>query len=123
MARILLVEDEDLIRRSLAHLLRRSGHEVREAGSGYEALDTASTFHPDLLITDWMLKNHSHGLDVARRLAEDNPGLLTIVITGFPSQRLRAEAEGAPGVVAFLEKPFRFEELAAAVARALAPPA
>lgn len=118
MPRVLLVEDEEVLRTSLAGLLRHRGFDVRDARSTAEAVEVGRTFHPDVLIADWMLQNHLHGLDVARLLLDTNPALRTIVITGFPSQELRAEAEREPAVIGFLEKPFAFEDLEEVLLRA-----
>jgi CheY-like chemotaxis protein len=118
MARVLVVEDEDVLRGSLAHLLRHRGWDVRDARSGNEALEVGQDFHPDVLIADWMLENHLHGLEVSRLLRGANPTLRTIVITGFPSHELREEAEREPAVVGFLEKPFSFEDLEEVLLRA-----
>lgn len=119
MPRVLVVEDEDVLRGSLAHLLRHRGFEVRDARNGSEAVAIGREFAPDLLIADWMLQNHMHGLEVARTLFGTNPRLRTIVITGFPSQELRAEAEREPAVIGFLEKPFTFEDLEEVLLRAI----
>jgi CheY-like chemotaxis protein len=115
---VLVVEDEDVLRGSLTDLLRHRGWEVRDARSGGEALEVGQDFHPDVLIADWMLQNHLHGLEVSRLLRGANPALRTIVITGFLSRSLREEAEREPAVVAFLEKPFSFEDLEEILLRA-----
>lgn len=119
MARVLLVEDEQGLRRSLAALLSYNGHEVREASSAGEAFAVADGFAPEIVVADWMLKNHLHGLDVLQRLSGTNPRLRTILITGFPSAQLR-EAAVRGGVIAFLEKPFDFATFERAVLRASA---
>jgi DNA-binding NtrC family response regulator len=119
MARVLLVEDEQGLRSSLAALLSYNGHEVREASSAREAFAVADAFAPDIVVADWMLKNDLHGLDVLERLSGANPRLRTILITGFPSAQLR-EAAVRGGVTAFLEKPFDFATFERAVARATA---
>jgi DNA-binding NtrC family response regulator len=119
MARVLLVEDEQGLRRSLTALLSSCGHEVREASSPGEALAVADVFAPEIVVADWMLKNHLHGLDVLRQLSGLNPRLRTILITGFSSPQLR-EAALRGGVVAFLEKPFDFDTLERAVLSAAA---
>jgi two-component system OmpR family response regulator len=118
MARVLIVEDESGVREPLTELLRLRGHEVRTAGTGRAALEIGHAFRPDVLITDWRLPNRVDGLQVLRGLTAERPGLRAIIITAHASHALRAEAAQEPSVVALLEKPFRFEELAAVLARA-----
>jgi two-component system nitrogen regulation response regulator NtrX len=115
--RLLVVEDEDLLRASLTTLLTRHGYEVRAVRNGTEALGSAAEFAPDVLITDWLLKEDPHGLDVARELRRNNPELQVVVMSGLFSRDIRAKAECEPGVVAFMEKPFRFSSLADVLAR------
>jgi hypothetical protein len=69
-ARILLVEDNETIRRAFAILLEESGYEVLQAGSGAEALDLASRLLPDLVLMDLGLPDIS-GLEVTRKLKAD----------------------------------------------------
>ena len=73
---------------------------------------------PDVLIADWMLKDHIHGLHVADAFKAVNPDLHTILITGFPSRDLLAESDRF-GVLQLLEKPFDLTDLREAVDRAL----
>jgi len=114
MARVLVVDDEQGFREYLGRYLARAGHEVRAADSGRAAIDVGVRFRPDVLIVDWMLKNHVHGLQVAEVLGAIRPDLATIMITGFPSRDLRAAAERAR-ILHFVEKPFELEEIREAV--------
>ncbi len=61
-----------------------------------------------------MLKDHIHGLQVAESLRDIEPSLQILLMTGFPSSEIHAEAERAR-VFRFLEKPFGLDEVAAAV--------
>ena len=65
MATVLIVEDEDVLRETLSSFLTRQGHDVIAAASGYEALEVGLDASPDVLVADWMLKNHIHGLHVS----------------------------------------------------------
>jgi DNA-binding NtrC family response regulator len=115
--RVLIVDDEPRYRAYLGSFLGANGHEVAVAGSGREAIDVGIRFQPELLLTDWMLRNHFHGLHVARTLRTIEPGLPTILMTGFPSAQLRAEAKQCR-VFQYIEKPFEIEELRSVVLRA-----
>jgi len=92
------------------------------AASGHEALEAAFDSFPDVLIADWMLKNHIHGLHVSEVFRGLHPRLNTILITGFPSSDLVEESDRR-GVSRLLEKPFDLAELHSAIDLALADPA
>ncbi len=115
--KVLVVDDESSYRHYVGHFLAREGHEVRLASSGREAIQDGARFRPDVLVVDWMLKNHVHGLHVVDALGVVWPEMATVLITGFPSRDLQASAERA-GVVRFVEKPFEVEEIRDAVEQA-----
>ncbi len=118
MAKVLIVDDEEVYRTYLSGWLAREGHEVETASNGHEAIDVGKTFAPDVVIVDWMLKDDLYGLQVAEALQAFSPDLKTILITGFPSEGLRREAMDAR-VYRFMEKPFHMTELSAAVRDAM----
>ncbi len=118
MATVLIVEDEDSLRETLSRYLVHEGHDVIAAASGYEALEAGFDAEPDVLIADWMLKNHIHGLHVSEVFRALHPGLNTILITGFPSRDLLEESDRC-GVSRLLEKPFDLQDLHDAVDVAL----
>jgi signal transduction histidine kinase/CheY-like chemotaxis protein len=110
-ARILLVDDEEVVRSATASMLRDIGHNVTEARSASEALTLlrdAGAF--DILVTDYLMPGmNGAGLIVqAQAMGADMPALL---ITGYA-----AAGEDVPAGVARLAKPFRQSELAAKVA-------
>ncbi|MCA9512988.1 MAG: response regulator, partial [Myxococcales bacterium] len=114
MATVLIVEDEDTLRDSVARYLEFEGHDVLAAANGREAFDLGVSGRPDVLVADWMLRNHIHGLHVAQTLRVVDPGLNTVLITGFPSRDLEQEFESG-GVTQMLEKPFDLEDLNRAI--------
>jgi two-component system cell cycle sensor histidine kinase/response regulator CckA len=109
--RVLLVEDEDMVRKVLSRMLTGRGLQVFAAASGAEALALfdASADEPfDLLVTDLMMPDGG-GLSVARALNEKSPGLKVLFVSGYSS----AETEGwEPERYRFLTKPFGSSELA-----------
>jgi DNA-binding NtrC family response regulator len=119
MAKILIVDDEPSYREYLGRYLAREGHDVCAASSGRDAIQTGARFRPDVLVVDWMLKNHIHGLQVSEVLSAVDPGMATVLITGFPSRDLKASAERA-SIFRFVEKPFGLEEIRAVVDAAAA---
>ncbi|MEZ4335308.1 MAG: PAS domain S-box protein [Sandaracinaceae bacterium] len=105
--RVLLVEDDEPVRRSLARILVRAGHAVVEAGDlagGRAALATAGVF--DVILSDVVMPNGS-GVGILAD-AGDVP---VILMSGFP----REDLVGAPPSVRFLAKPFGSAELLAAL--------
>jgi len=117
MSKILIVDDEPVYRRQLEIALLSKGNEIRTASSGREAIDVGVRYRPDVLVTDWMLQDHIHGLHVARVLHAIAPGIGTILITGFPSDDLRAGADKT-SVLEFIEKPFSLERIEGAIEKA-----
>ncbi|MCP4037393.1 MAG: response regulator [bacterium] len=115
--RVLIVDDEPSYRDYLERFLVREGYEVRTASTGEEALAIGREFCPSVILADWMLKDHVHGLQVAETLRDFRPDLQILLMTGFPSSEIRKEADRAQ-VFRFLEKPFGLDEVAAAIAAA-----
>jgi nitrogen-specific signal transduction histidine kinase/ActR/RegA family two-component response regulator len=117
-ARVLVVDDDEAVLRSLVRALLRRGLAVREARSFTEAVDALAVEEPDLLVTDVNLGD-GNGLDLLRLASARTPRLSTLVISGA----LDAETAqvGLAGTLAtFLAKPFNVAAFSAAVAAALA---
>ena len=81
MARILIIEDDAQLRRLLRQLLETAGHEVREASSGSDGLQTALEVPLDLLITDILMSN-GDGLETIREFRRLYPQVKIIAISG-----------------------------------------
>ncbi|HEX8222812.1 MAG TPA: PAS domain S-box protein [Allosphingosinicella sp.] len=108
--RVLLVDDEALVRASTADMLAELGYEVVEAESGQEALALIEAGEPDLVITDHLMPGLS-GTDLARILAAGRPGLPVLIVSGY------ADLDGLPPDLPRLTKPFRQADLAACIAQ------
>lgn len=119
MANVLIAEDETELAVTLAEVLRAAGHQVRTAPGGAEALALARELAPDLLISDWALGSPPDGLELIAQMRALRPGLRAILVTGYPSARLRTWAETDPSL-GMLEKPFSLADFRALVARVLA---
>ncbi|MFO1059653.1 MAG: response regulator [Dongiaceae bacterium] len=131
MARVLVIDDDELVRQTLRRMLEKGGHEVVTAINGRYGL---SRFEDDggidLVVTD-ILMPEMEGLETVRSLRQLSPGLPILVITGDPSggnwvgtgpppDYLRmAQLLGASGT---LRKPFTGPQLLAAIAACLPPP-
>lgn len=118
--KILVVDDVHDYTQELAVALRNQGYEVTTAENGKEAIVLGASFHPDILVTDWLLSDHIHGIDVAEALSIACPNITTIIMTGFATADLEADAR-AIGVSGFLEKPFPIEFLFKAINSAKPP--
>jgi CheY-like chemotaxis protein len=103
--RVLLVEDNETIRRAFALLLEESGYSVRQASTGQEALAEARANPPDLVLMDLGLPD-LNGLDVTRKLKADplTASSLVIAITGRALETDQAACLEA-GCVGYLAKP------------------
>ncbi|HEX6161498.1 MAG TPA: sigma-54 dependent transcriptional regulator [Thermoanaerobaculia bacterium] len=115
--RILIVDDEEVLRDVLDAVLRREGFEVVLAASGEEALSVLDTEEVDLIILDVMLPGIS-GIDTLRAIRISNPDLPVIVITAFSSIDGAIEAM-KHGAFHYIPKPFKNEEVVLTVNKAL----
>ncbi len=101
---MLVVDDEELYRRSLGRILSRVGHQVTEARDATEALAAVSAQPVDLVLADIKMPG-INGLELVRQVHDINPDLPCIVITGFGSPENSVEALRA-GAFWYLDKPF-----------------
>lgn len=114
-ARILLVDDDPLVRASAAGTLRRAGYEVHEAVDAASALAALRDGRlPDLLLSDHAMPGMP-GMDLLRQVRREWPALPCMLVTGYADDL----GEDVPGVER-LPKPFLPRELVEAVARAIA---
>jgi DNA-binding NtrC family response regulator len=105
--RILLVEDDEDFRETLAEMLRRQGFDVLPAGDGETALRLAPG--ADLLITDVRLPDTT-GIELLAKVRESRPDTPVLVMTGYGTIRDAVEAMRR-GASTYLSKPFEAEEL------------
>lgn len=116
MTKILVVEDEVIIRGALKKLLEHDGYSVSEADSVESALDTLQTLRPELIITDVRLPGRP-GPD----LIELSKGIPVLVMTSYASLRSAVDTM-KKGAVDYIAKPFSHEEMLHAVKDILARP-
>jgi AmiR/NasT family two-component response regulator len=116
--RILIAEDETIIRLDLRDLLERAGHEVvAEARDGEEAVALARSHEPDLAILDVRMP-HLDGIEAAKTILAERP-IPIVMLTAYGQEELVARAVEA-GVFGYLVKPFREQDLVPAIATARA---
>jgi response regulator NasT len=116
--RILIAEDETIIRLDLRELLERAGHEVvAEARDGEEAVELAREHEPDLAVLDVRMPRLD-GIEAARSILAARP-IPIVMLTAYGQDELVTRAVEA-GVFGYLVKPFREQDLVPAIATARA---
>jgi len=109
--RILIAEDETLIRLDLAEMLREAGYEViAEASNGEEAVKEANEKNPDLAILDVKMPKLD-GISAAEKISKICP---TLMLTAFSQKDLVERARDA-GVMGYVVKPFTIDDLVPAI--------
>ncbi|HZR91847.1 MAG TPA: response regulator [Gaiellaceae bacterium] len=116
--KILIAEDETIIRLDLRALLEKAGLEVcAEARDGLEAVELARAERPDLAIMDVKMPRLD-GIEAARRILDERP-IPIVMLTAYGQEEVVSRAVEA-GVFGYLMKPFRQEDLLPAIATARA---
>ncbi|HCY84819.1 MAG TPA: Fis family transcriptional regulator, partial [Desulfobacteraceae bacterium] len=114
---ILIIEDEDIARKNLKHILKKEGYRVTDVDSGTKGLTMIKSRQFDLILTDYKMKqvDGMHVLEQARQL---QPFTEVIMITGYATvdNAVRAMKEGAYHYIA---KPYKIDEVRKIVREAL----
>jgi CheY-like chemotaxis protein len=114
--KVLIADDDRLVRTMLADLLAELGHAVVEAANGVEAVALAGREAPDLLILDFLMPKLS-GLDALQALRSKGVRAPAVLLTAISDRSIRA-MDGAGDVDVLLEKPVTRRTLARAISRA-----
>ncbi|RIK09626.1 MAG: response regulator [Acidobacteria bacterium] len=116
--RVLLAEDEAIIRLDLRETLEEEGYEiVAETGRGDEVADLVDECNPEVVILDVKMPGED-GISVARKLAAERKAAV-LILTAFSQRELIEQARDA-GALAYLVKPFQRADLVPAIELALA---
>jgi two-component system, NarL family, sensor histidine kinase EvgS len=107
--RIMVVEDDDIVRELFSRYLCTKGHQVTGACSGEEGLKLFRSGHFDLIVMDLSLMDMS-GLDLSRRIKKNDKHTRIILCSGCELQQRQQELHEA-GINAFLQKPVRMADL------------
>jgi CheY-like chemotaxis protein len=118
--RILVVDDEKIVRDSCERILTGEGYAVSTASSGREALLACRNERFDVMLTDLRMPDMD-GIEIGRVLAKEFPEVRIVVITGYPSRKTAEQAQ-ALGIFEYLEKPLSPQRLSEVTAEALASP-
>ena len=113
---ILVIDDDDSLRKVVEFTLRQDGRKVLSCASGIDGLEVFSRYRPDIIITDVQLGDMS-GYDVLRTIKNDNPESLVIVMTAHSSIENAVEAIKL-GAYDYLVKPFSCDQLKILVTKA-----
>jgi two-component system, response regulator PdtaR len=117
--RVVIAEDEAIIRLDLKEILQDEGYEVvGETGRGDEVVELVRTHQPDLVILDVKMPGWD-GLEAARAVRDLELHVAVLILTAFSQRNLIDEARDA-GVIAYLVKPFERIELIPAIEQAMA---
>ena len=116
---ILIVEDDEVLLGLLSSLLRREGHEVREATSAIAALEIleAEKERCDLVLTDFEMKP-MNGLQLVNRIVQRSPSMKILFMSAYPTAAHAIGERFGPGCL--LLKPFPAQELIRKIKHALA---
>jgi DNA-binding response OmpR family regulator len=113
MARVLVVEDDPIIRTTVAYALKRAGFETLESADGAEGLEIALGQRPDLVVLDLMLPGLD-GYRFAEEVRRADADVAIIMVTALDQERDKVRGLDA-GADDYLTKPFSMEELLARV--------
>ena len=114
---ILVVDDEDNIRKFLVKSLEREGYEARGVATGKKAMAALESERPDLLVLDVRLPD-ADGMEILADLRRRDPDLPVIIITAFGEVKMAVEAIQA-GASDFVVKPFEYDTLKRSIEKAL----
>jgi two-component system chemotaxis response regulator CheY len=109
MAKILVIDDSGMSRRTLRRILESEGHKVIEAEDGITGLEHYFLEKPDLVLLDLTMSG-MYGIDVLSKLLEIDPEARVIVASADIQRATRALVEEA-GARAFINKPFAIEQV------------
>jgi len=108
--RVLIVDDDESLRRMLAALLETAGYEVTQASNGREVLTRAGALQADIVLTEIVMPE-VEGLQLIRELSERNPGLNIVAMSGSERAESYLAVARSLGAKATLIKPLNAEEL------------
>jgi DNA-binding NtrC family response regulator len=115
--RVLVVDDEEIIRQSLSFILQKEGYEVEEAANGLEAFGKVEENPPDLVITDIEMPGMK-GVELLEKVSQVSPQTFVIIITAYGSIETAIQAL-RKGAYDYILKPIDFDELVLRVRRLL----
>lgn len=122
MARILLIDDDDMVRKTFRMILEDAGHTVQDAPDGHQGAQRFRAERPDLVITDIFMPEQE-GIETILQLRQADASLPIIAITGGSFAARDLDRAARLGATKTLAKPITPKALLAAVAACLQPAA
>jgi ATP-dependent Lon protease len=116
-ARILIVDDEEIARKNLAHVLKKEEYDVVAVADGQQALSALETGEFDVVLTDLRM-GKIDGMDLLERVKVRHPETRVVLVTGYATVPSAIEAM-QKGAFHYLAKPFKLEDVRATIKRAL----
>jgi CheY-like chemotaxis protein len=113
---VLVVEDDEIVRRVAIRVLKRGGFVVHDVGNGVEALEVLARERIDVLVTDTVMPRMGGG-ELAARVARDYPDVGIVMASGYTVDALNRQGP-IPESALFIEKPYAADTLTAIVRRA-----
>lgn len=104
MARIVVIDDEPVLRLTFRYILEQVGHQVWDAENGRVGVEICRTAHPDLVITD-MIMPEQEGLETVEILSREFPGMPIIAMSGAGAESPDPANERVQFVVKPLDRP------------------
>jgi len=117
MIKILIVDDDMALCKTISHILKAEGYYIKIAYDGESALNKLKDERFNLMIVDSKL-NEKNGLQVLEESKQIDPSLITIMISAYGNKKIRAKAKKL-GAYSFLDKPFNIMKLIKTVNKAL----
>lgn len=117
IARILIVDDEDIVLKSCLRILQKLDYEVETAYSGQTALDQLEKKKYDIVVTDLMMPGMD-GMQLLEEIKKHYPDVIVIIFTGFATVETARQALKA-GAFDYIPKPFTPDELRTVISNAV----
>jgi len=116
-AKILVVDDEEDLRRLLSDIVTKAGYEVANASDGDEAIGLVKKTAFDVALLDIQMPNKS-GIEVLKYIQENSAKTKSIILTGYADLKHAMEAREF-GAQDFISKPYKLEDVLATIERVL----
>jgi two-component system, OmpR family, response regulator len=123
MARVLIVDDTDIVRKALELAVRKMGHDAESTSDAHVALELARLHKPDLALLDYRMPGMDGATLFGQMQKELGPACPKVLfVSATPPDEVRAKAEAGDGdrPVGYVKKPFHLDDLSRLVSEALA---
>ena len=119
LIKILIVDDDKLIRWSLKELFSQEGYEVKAVATAKEALEQAEDMPYDLIFTDLEI-NNENSTEMLKKMTSFQPEAKIIILSALTRQQMESQI-GDLNIFSIIEKPFRSDQIKSIVKEALFP--